>query len=475
MKTRTNFQNVETVGGTHEIPSSLSPWSKQQRSLNSTSLDFIAPCDDTVSAYCNETNNLLVKSIACITAPTLTAYVVWVLQDAVKNHRSSLYFLARDGLPMYTIASALCDAWNLPIKCKYLYCSRYALRIPLYAIDKRYAVEKMCQCMFDTRLTTVLMRAGIPQKYFDILSTEFCIAPSMRLNSTALKDLSELLLSSKTFDKLATESAQDALAKTISYLKQEIDETEPYAIVDSGWSGSIQQCFTMLKKHIYGNDVAPMTGYYFGLFRRISEAYGQYNCFLFHGKYSAAKYSWFNNILFECMCAADHGMTIGYENTNEHWRPILAELERPETKTAWSVEKQLNLYARYAKNFVAYNPSMPNDLKRKDLTRIAAGLLRPLMGRPTFEEATLWGSIPFTDDTNATGYTPIARALSIKDIRMKSLTYSLLRIITKGRGSTQLDRSIYWRNGSLALSQSTTLQRIDMLALEWLYRLFLEG
>ena len=42
-------------------------------------------------------------------APAMLYYVRWVLEEAKKNGIQRLYFLARDGYPMYMTAKALCS------------------------------------------------------------------------------------------------------------------------------------------------------------------------------------------------------------------------------------------------------------------------------------------------------------------------------------------------------------------------------
>ena len=50
-------------------------------------------------------------------APILTYYVWWILQEAEKRQIKRLYFLARDGLILKEIAEELCEMFSLQVTC----------------------------------------------------------------------------------------------------------------------------------------------------------------------------------------------------------------------------------------------------------------------------------------------------------------------------------------------------------------------
>jgi predicted HAD superfamily hydrolase len=302
-----------------------------------------------------DTNAAFRDTTALAAAPSLTAFVLWILADAVKRQIRTLYFLARDGLAMYTIAKELCRAWNLPMECRYLYCSRYALRMPLYTIDKEYATMKLCEYMFDTRLFTVLERAGITGEDADRIAKDLDVPTGRRLTRDELKALQDKLLNNAAFDKIALSKAQEALEAASGYLKQELRPSENCAIVDSGWFGTMQTCLTILTRSIYGSAEKPPMGYYFGILKEMDAQYGTYHCFLFSDAKSSARYPWFCINLYECLCAANHGMTVGYEYNGAEWTARLTELEHPSAASVWSAEKQLALYAGYAEDFAKTN------------------------------------------------------------------------------------------------------------------------
>lgn len=100
-------------------------------------------------------HNVRAGVTAYVLAPMLCSYILWVLNEAVKSGKQRLYFLARDGWQMYQIANVLCTELQLPIECRYLYCSRYALRsaeycirekrrCPIYALAEFQLLWKLC-------------------------------------------------------------------------------------------------------------------------------------------------------------------------------------------------------------------------------------------------------------------------------------------------------------------------------------------
>ncbi len=96
-----------------------------------------------------------------VLAPSMAGFVIWTLQQSIKNGIKRLYFLARDGYFMYQMASVFCKELNLPIECRYLCCSRYSVRIPMFYMDMDEALAYICRGGIDVTIMKILDRAGI--------------------------------------------------------------------------------------------------------------------------------------------------------------------------------------------------------------------------------------------------------------------------------------------------------------------------
>lgn len=73
--------------------------------------------------------------------PVLYPYVRWILDQAIKDHIETLYFIARDGYVLKKIADILIQILGLPIKTKYFYCSRKSLRDPYFNKENQHITE----------------------------------------------------------------------------------------------------------------------------------------------------------------------------------------------------------------------------------------------------------------------------------------------------------------------------------------------
>jgi hypothetical protein len=114
----------------------------------------------------------------------------------------------------------------------------------------------------------------------------------------------------------------------------------------------------------------------------------------------------------EIFCQADHSQVIRVEKRNDMYVPVL----RPEPRSAatrWSVEY-------FQGCLEAFADTVPADYVQgysADLRPLCAQLLRLLVSEPTEAEASLMGSVQFTDDQAGTTSQPFAQPYSIRDFR----------------------------------------------------------
>lgn len=244
-----------------------------------------------------------------------------------------------------------------------------------------------------------------------------------------------------------------------SYLRQELPERDTFAIVDTGWSGTVHSNIAKLLER-------PITGYYFGMFKKGNPLYGTFNTFLFHSGRQMFRYPLFCNNLFECLCAADHGMTIGYKQVNTKWEPIFANYEQITTDTDWSAKQQLSMCETYAVNFAEMNNVLFH-FNVNRLRHMVKALMLNLMGNPSISEATVFGSIPFNAEADVSTILPLAYAEKREELRKHTLLPQLLKALRGQRGRSQAS-PIYWSGGTLTLSNAKNMKK-DFQILQTLY------
>ena len=418
-------------------------YEKILRNHKSDSFDFYAPAIELINKYPDTQNNIFLSVTALVIAPVLTSYILWVLQDAIKHKIDTLLFQARDGFAMYKIAQILCKTWGLDINCEYFYASRQSLRLPLYAIDKAYTLKQHFDPNSNNNdLQAVLTAAGLtPYECDDVLQH---INPK--------NDIQTELENSALFDKYAFERASKALEDARGYFNQIVPRS--FALVDSGWIGNIQESFGKLHEYFTGQSRDTVRGYYFGMISTPPQNAGIYNSYYFSPKKYFRRFNGFCINLFESLCAAEHGRTIGYKREGEKWMPVLTENE-----AKGHIAGQIKMYETYASFFTQHNDKTH---QLQDMCPTIHKLLHAFMHNPSKEEAEAYGTIPFSRWVLDNDMSTLARPLTKNEIRQYTLSW---RIINKRRIKNQ----VFWRQGAAALSNISWIQKLDVKLLLFAY------
>ncbi|MDE7300302.1 MAG: hypothetical protein K2N94_16005 [Lachnospiraceae bacterium] len=416
------------------------------------------------------TKNVRAAAVWFVLAPVLCGYVLQVLQEAERSGKKRLYFLARDGWQMYQIAKTFCEKLELPLECRYLYCSRYALRAAEYAVRGEAALDYLCLGGIYVTAETVFHRAGIFEqeeikRMAELLPIEDC---KRQLSHPELKKLKDRLAASTEFMEQLTRRSGQAYTAAIGYLRQEgMFDRVPYALVDSGWSGSIQQSFRHLLNH--AGKTGEIEGYYFGLYEYPEGVdRSTYHTWYFSPTNKLLRKTTFNNNLFECVCSSPEGMTEGYCFQNGVYAPRLVcrtspNAARAEEHTAYFTEYAEKLGERLKKRREQPGervlPGQGEGLwKKKTLAqerqhtkrkhgflKTSERLLSLLMGSPTVEEAGEYGSYVFCDDVIGEENQRLAADLSKSEIKANRLLPQIkrkyFRADARERGSAWLEAS----------------------------------
>lgn len=395
-----------------------------------------------------------------VLGPVLFAFVSWVLKQAREAGKRRLYFLSRDGWLMYLMARQLCrtepgfpesgsskadsseadfpeanSAEPPPLECRYLYASRYAWRIPEQHLIGKRSLERICRGGMHVTFADMMKRAGLTGEEAERIAAFAC--PGQRadevLSWSGIQRLKGPLSGCREFWELADERSRSRYGDTLGYLSQEglLDDI-PYALVDSGWIGTMQESLShLLESAGYSRRVE---GYYFGLYS-LPRTADEKN---FHGWYfepasGTGRKAHFSNCLFECIFTAPHGMTMGYERAEGRWEPVLAGMH-PENE-AW-VERQMRLFELYAQALSeSLSKGRAGSLEEEAAALRVRGLLGSLMSAPSPEEGECFGSVSFSDDVTEERMRPLAARLTQRQLLGHHPLPRLYLTLLPGNGS----------------------------------------
>lgn len=322
-------------------------------------------------------------------APVLIEFVEWVISQAEKDECKRLYFLARDGWLMYIAAKELCRKRKSTIDCRYLRVSRYAVRMAEYHLPDSNAIEKICSDGINVTFEKIMNRAAFTREEAAKVATEtgFKNRENERLTKSELADLKIAIRKNKKFHMYLGKHSKKAAPAVYGYLKQEgLTEKEKYALVDSGWIGTLQESI----KRVLGAE--SIKGYYFGLYEIPKNALPEeYRTFYFGPKDHTIRKVNFSNCLFETIYSSPEGMTLGYKKRNDLYDVIKSEKGNPNKN---QLIREHELIKEYVEYYVCGSGGKPYQKS----SGLCSALLRLAMGTPIKEEAEYFGNRLFCDD-----------------------------------------------------------------------------
>ena len=380
-----------------------------------------------------------------LVGPVMLSFTEWIISEAEKKGIKRLYFLARDGYLLYEIAKTVCRERKIDVDCRYLYCSRQALRIPSYHIIGDEAFELLTLGGYHFTKRTILERAAISESEINGIASELDIKElDAPMSYGELGEFKEALKSSELYKKAVIERSADAYDTTIEYFRQEgLFEEENLAIADSGWTGSMQRSLRQLLEN--EGFKGKLTGFYFGMYVSAKEeADGEYNTFYFDRDSGTKRKATFNNNLFECMLSAPHPMTVRYEQSeNGRIDPVFAPI---------ASEKQLNMIQNQIKGALEFVNEIDFSEKgpfvyEKELKKVYK-LLKRHMIYPTRSFAEIYGSFAFCDDVTEGYYMTLADSSKRKLLRKYMLFPRILKKLFKLRIAEEGE--LFWPYGVIA-------------------------
>lgn len=357
------------------------------------------------------------------------------------------------------IAGKIAEQEGLPIECRYLEGSRYAWRMAEFFLPGSDPIAKICIGGIHVTLRKILKRGGLSDGEAVEVAELLCMADRLdeQLTYADTIALKPKLSDCRELRVLIGAHAKEAYENTVGYLAQEgLTEGEPFGIVDSGWVGSMQQTLCRLIRSATGRKL-DMRGFYFGLYelpKGVEES--AYHTFYFSPYRDIERKVSFSNCLFEAVCSAAEGMTVGYRKNGQKIEAVYESGANPNRERILENEallKQLLASAGRAEELVLPQKEMEKRLRR-------------LMGRPTKAEALCYGSYLFSDDVSAGSLQKVAADLGEDEIRNLHVLRRFL--IMKGIRKKNLKDSA-WPEGSAVNSGRHV--RYHLWQIRWYKRL----
>ena len=415
--------------------------SKNTADLYGKRLDDIEPEKEVVK---DVTNYVL--------APALHGFVAWVLKESMKQGIKRLYFLARDGYFMYQTADFYVKELGLPIECKYLYCSRYSIRVPNYHLNTEKALDYITLGGLDVTAKKLYKRAGFDREQRRRMYEEQVLPMEKeeQIPREKLPEIKQVLRENGDFMEMLLETSVQAFPLYEKYLKQEgLLEEIPMALVDSGWVGSMQKELNLSLQKLGKKN--SLKGFYWGLYELPKETKREdYFTYFFSPEGEMKRKTAFNNCLFESIFTAPHGMTLGYEERNGGIRPVLSEISEERKNRLMLMEESIRRWQKsFGKSVEKVSDLMVlEQLGGKEVLTIIERNMEGFMHHPTKAEASAFGEIEFTDDILEYQGNKIATNLNEKELVLNHLAGKLW---TKLVGSKEHIRQSAWYEGSAVI------------------------
>lgn len=382
--------------------------------------------------------------------PVLTEYVEWVLEEAIRNEKRRLYFLARDGYMMYLMAKKLVDTRGIDLDIRYLKISRYSIRSAEYYFAGKAALDTLCVGGIDISFEKIMKRANLTGEEALHIARLAGYTENYRtvLNYRQLcglkKELSQI---GQLFDYIK-QHARNRYNATVSYLRQEglLEETS-YALVDSGWVGTLQLSLQRILEHEKAGKVR-LQGYYFGLYARPEgTTAAQYRAFYFGEKEVLRKIR-FSNCLFETVFSAPEGMICGYRLKERERHDFVYEAVENDSRNpnADVMEHYAELLMQYAACYGSAGDGM-SAAPHKKRVGFVESLLKFMMGKPTQWEADAFGGLLFCDDVLELQLQPVAAWWDEEELYKQRF---LNKILIKMNLKSDILHESGWAEGSIA-------------------------
>lgn len=408
----------------------------------------------------NQSQETIFRLGTSIAGPMLYAYALWLAREADKRGIRRLYFMARDGQVILETTRRVLAMTGHDLELRYLYGSRQAWNLPsIIELEEReldwmtHAEPYLTVRLLSTRLglETRIMADHLRRAGFS------CQDEDERLPAHRLLQLRQVLRTDAPTRELIMAQALSARTRLLAYLdREELTDGRPFALVDTGWFARSQ---VRLKKilDLAGRPDA-MSGFYFGLRARNKETAQQ--AYFFDTDAPPVYQEWGKAFItiFEVLCSADHGMTLGYE-VDAHGRiaPVLKE-QRNTAALEWG----LDTLRRGIGGFLDAVPQHAHDVDPVAYREVLLEMVRQIISRPDPGEAEVLGGFRFSSEQTEAAMAGLAPPLSLGKILESVLD----------RSGTKRKAITYWPEASILRSGPLVRAAIPLGVVRPFMRLF---
>jgi len=360
------------------------------------------------------------QSLAEISAgfmgPLLLAFVVWILKQARHRKIDKLFFLARDGQILLSIAKKIADSYGIQINLDYLHVSRQSLHLPAL-FDVAESDLDHFGLTGGISLSEVFGKFGLGIDHPAIASLQKRLGvgcPHSPMNSSEMQQLIQQIQTDDELRNLINTTAASARELLLEYLKQKgflADGT--IGVVDIGWRGNLQRSLAKVACSREANFDRRLSGLYFGLYHR-PENCGSLDDYLSESIAEPIR-PFVRGPIFEAICAADHGTTTGYKRAADGIvYPQLLTEDNPQA-LAWGLKLQQDVINAYVDDVLAVLSEAGIDIldSLEGVTQAATIVTRLLIASPSRSEAIALGSFPHASDQLHKVFEEVAPALPL--------------------------------------------------------------
>ena len=339
----------------------------------------------------------MVKAASGVVGPLLLGYVCWIIDDARRRGLKRLYFLARDGQILTSLANKVLAWAGLDMQAVYMMASRRAFYLPSLPAQAGPAIEQVIADGLAKPVGVFLDELDFDAEKIRELIKSKGLSPADRVGSAReavmaiLAENAPALVDRIKARTLAFRTYLDAIGLSAS---------SAGALVDLGWRGNLQARF----ERAAGFETF---GYYFGLTRYPPSLAGRV------AQYQPIQAA--HPEMLETFCLADHGSVTGFDLDPDGGVAVEYGEYGAEGPTLWEVKDQQAMVNRFADIFLKSVDPGHHPLAEVSPVLTAASLraFTAFLRAPDFDEAQAYGSVRHAEDQSHSEFREIAPRASL--------------------------------------------------------------